>query len=364
MPVAQVPEISIVVPILNEAEELYPLYESLLSQNGVRYELLLCDGGSSDGSLQLAEALASGNSAAVRSIRSPRGRGRQMNAAAAIARAELLLFLHADSRFIAQDALSSAVTAFGERQSGNGNTLAARFALRFRRQQSRPSLAYSFYEAKARLNRADCIRGDQGFMLTRTLFDRLGGFDESLPFLEDVRLAFAIAAEADWMLLPAEISTSARRFESEGLYERQVVNAIIANALVCGWSELFSALPGLYRCSGESGRLLLFPLLDGIRTLLSRHPLTWRISFWHATGRHVADNIWQLFFWLDVRRSFRDGAPQTGLSGRWSRFFEYRLQPFVRTQAMAVITAAVVWLWHRSLLIICRNESRKFKETS
>lgn len=356
MPNMQVPELSIIVPVLNEADQLNPLIETLMIQNGVRYELLLCDGGSSDGSRQLAETLASG-SAIVRSIHAPRGRGRQMNAGAAAAQADLLLFLHADSRFVAQDALRSAISAFLKRQSGNGDALAARFALRFRRRQSKPSLAYAFYEAKARLNRADCIRGDQGFLLTRSLYDRLGGFDESLPFLEDVRLAFIIGAEAGWMLLPAEISTSARRFESEGLYERQVVNAIIANAVVCGWNELFSALPGLYRCNDKSGRLLLFPLLDGIRTLLNRHPLAWRLSFWRATGRHVAGNIWQLFFWLDVRRSFRDGALQREFPARWCGFYATWLQPLTRSLATAAITAAAVWLWHRALLFIRRHEA-------
>jgi len=357
MTVEQIPELSIIVPILNEAEELLPLFETLISQTGVRFELLICDGGSSDGSLELAQDLAGAGRLDVRSLRAPGGRGRQMNAAAAVARSELLLFLHADSRFVAENALSSAVSAFREWQPPGGSGVAARFSLHFRRRQNRPSLAYSFYEAKARLCRADCIRGDQGFLLTRRFFDHLGGFDGSLPFLEDVRLAFAIAAEAEWQLLPAEIWTSARRFESEGLYQRQVVNAIIANAFVCGWNELFSALPGLYRCGGESGRLLLFPLLDGIRTLLGRKPFRWRLSFWLATGRHVADNIWQLFFWLDVRRSFRDGALQPGKPGRWSRFYQARLQPFVRSAAMAAITAAAVWLWHRSLLLIRRHEA-------
>jgi len=361
MPAMQVPELSIIVPVLNEAAELHPLYETIIRQEGVRCELLLCDGGSSDGSLQLAEGLESGGTA--RSIRAPRGRGRQMNAGAAAARANLLLFLHADSRFTTDDALAGAVSAFSQ-QARMDSGLAARFGLRFRRSRNRPSLAYSFYEAKARLNRADCIRGDQGFMLTRSLFERLGGFDESLPFLEDVRLARVIEKEAGWMLLPAEISTSARRFESEGLYERQVVNAIIANAVACGWNELFSELPGLYRCSSESGRLLLFPLLDGIRTLLSRQPPAWRRSFWRATGRHVADNIWQLFFWLDVARSFREDAARTGKPGPWSRFYESRIQPLTRSSAMAAVTAAAVWLWHRAMLVIHRRGKPHFRETS
>ena len=355
MPLEQDPVLSIIVPLLNEAAELPGLQETLLDQLGIRFELILCDGGSSDATLRLAQQMATDCTVAVRCIQAPRGRGRQMNAGAAIALSNTLLFLHADSRFVAQDALSSAATALSKRQAETASRVAARFALRFRRQESGPSLAYSFYEAKARLNRVDCIRGDQGLLMARSFFEELGGFDESLPFLEDFRLAQAIGERAEWMLLPTEISTSARRFEAEGFYERQVANAIIVNAAVCGWSEFFSALPGLYRCSSESGRMLLFPLLDGIRTLLSRHPPAWRLSFWHATGQHVAANIWQLFFWLDVRRAFRNGAIQTEIPTYWGRLFDSYLEPLTRSPAIAAITAAAVWLWHRALLIIRRH---------
>ena len=352
------PDISLIVPLLNEAAGLPGLFATLSAQQGVNLEVILCDGGSQDGSQQLCRELGAKAAFAVQAIATPCGRGLQMNAGAAIARSDLLLFLHADSRFSRTDALLIAVSAYRKMSLESAGPLAARFRLRFRRQDARPSLAYCFYESKARLNRADCIRGDQGFLLQRSLFDSLGRFDTSLPFLEDVRLAAAAAERAEWLLLPAEISTSARRFETEGLYERQVANAIITDAVATGWTEFFSSLPGLYHCNSLSGRLQLFPLLDGIRTLLAAKPATWRRSFWRATGRHVAGNIWQLFFWLDVRSSFISGSGPDGVSTNWLRWFQRNLERHTRGALAETITAAAVWVWFRCLLIRYRTPTK------
>jgi len=281
-----------------------------------------------------------------------------MNAGAGIARSSLLLFLHADSRFSSTDALRVAVSAYREKSAEAVGPLAARFRLSFRRQNDQPSLAYLFYESKARLNRADCIRGDQGFLLSRTLFHSLGGFDTSLPFLEDVRLAAAVAERGSWLLLPAEISTSARRFETEGLYERQVANAIITNAVAAGWTEFFSALPGLYRCNRLSGRLQLFPLLDGIRSLLAAKPAAWRRTFWRATGRHVAGNIWQLFFWLDVRACFVSGSRPDDVPTHWLQWFQRNLERYTRGRLAETITAAAVRTWFHLMLVRHRRATR------
>jgi len=356
MQTRQNPELSIIVPVLNEAGELPFLFETLNNQCGISFELIICDGGSSDGTLQLAEQLAGNLRHTVHCIRSNSGRGCQMNTGAAMARSDILLFLHADSRFFEQDALKNAVLTLREELTKAVNPLAGRFGLRFRRQTNEPSLAYAFYEAKARLNRPDCIRGDQGFMLSHSFFHQLGRFGESLPFLEDVKFALAIGKQASWILLPADISTSARRFEVEGLYERQVANAIIANAVICDWTELLVSLPGFYHCNLKNGRLQLYPLLHGTSALLKHHPPSWRISFWRATGRHVAANIWQLFFWLDVRRAFRAGQSQV-TSLRWSGIFARYLAPLCRSRATAAIATIVVWLWFRLLLFASRQKS-------
>jgi rSAM/selenodomain-associated transferase 2 len=345
------PDISLIVPILNEAAGLPGLFACLAAQEGVTLEVILCDGGSGDGSQQVCRELGASAACTVYTIDTPRGRGAQMNAGAGIARSDLLLFLHADSRFSRTDALRIAVSAYRDMSQEAAGPVAARFRLRFRRRDARPSLAYCFYESKARLNRADCIRGDQGFLLQRTLFNSLGGFDPSFPFLEDVRLAAAVEERAQWLLLPAEISTSARRFETEGLYERQVANAIITNAVAVGWTEFFSALPGLYHCTSSSGRLQLFPLLDGIRKLLADKPASWRHPFWRATGCYVAGNIWQLFFWLDVRSSFISSGSPDDVSTHKLQWFQRHLERFTRGALAETITAAAVWIWFRCLLI-------------
>ena len=243
------PDISIIVPILNESEELPGLFCSLNSQENITLELLLCDGGSSDGSPQIVSGRAAECSFPVRMIRTASGRARQMNAGAAVASSGLLLFLHADSRFEELNALCEAVACYRRTNESGSRLFAARFALQFRRSEQSPSLSYYYYEAKARLPRTDCIRGDQGFLLDCDTFSHAGGFDEALPFLEDIRLVSALAAELEWQLLPATLSTSARRFEKEGMLERQVLNAIVVNSVATGWTEFFHPLPGIDRKS-------------------------------------------------------------------------------------------------------------------
>jgi hypothetical protein len=72
---------------------------------------------------------------------------------------------------------------------------------------------------------------------------KLGGFDETLELLEDNRFAEAVRKEGGWLLLPAEIVTSARRFETEGLAERQTLNALLMNFAAIGWDAFFRLAP-------------------------------------------------------------------------------------------------------------------------
>jgi rSAM/selenodomain-associated transferase 2 len=341
------PEISIIVPVLNDADELRGLLESLAEQEGVGFEVILCDGGSSDGIQNLTAEWMTQLCFALRVIESPPGRGIQMNAGAVVAAGNTLLFLHADSRFTRTDSLLSGIQMYKNCQQGISAPCAGRFRLRFRRSEISPSLTYYYHEAKARLNRGDCVRGDQGYLVDRTTFERLGSFDCSFPFLEDVCLADLLARDGKWLLLPADITTSARRFEQEGFYERQVANVIIVNAIETGWHELLSALPGLYRCNGTSGRLLLFPLLDGIRDMINSHDRKWRNSFWKATGRHVAGNAWQTFFWLDVRHSFHSGQGPDEVMPFWLNLYDQRLKPLFKSRPAARLAELLtrVWLW-------------------
>ncbi|MBT1070748.1 TIGR04283 family arsenosugar biosynthesis glycosyltransferase [Pelotalea chapellei] len=355
MPLSPKPDLSIIVPLLNEQTELPDLFQTLADQKDILFELLLCDGGSTDTTRQIAVELGGENSFTTQLLDTPPGRGRQMNAGAAVARADMLLFLHADSRFEAPDTLSIALQYLTSRQSVSTHPVAARFRLHFRRRTTHPSLAFYFYEAKACLSSEDCIRGDQGYMLSRSCFEDIGRFDDSLPFLEDLRLAKTIARQGSWLLLPVRITTSARRFETEGLLRRQIVNAVIVNAVAVGWNEFFRELPGLYRCHTETGKLLLFPLLDGIRILLASFTPDQRRTFWQATGRHVAANSWQIFFWLDARHAFHSSLPPESVRLQWTNRFNRYCAPFVCSSPVAWVASAAVRLWHRAMLLLCRR---------
>ena len=364
MHVNRKPDLSIIVPLLNEATELQILFETLAAQEEVSFELLLCDGGSSDATRNIAAELGEQYPFPLRLLDTPSGRGCQMNAGAVAAQADMLLFLHADSRFTEPDALATALHHMTSLPESTRRPVAARFRLRFRRGESTPSLAYYFYEAKAQLDRVDCIRGDQGFLLSRSDFELAGRFDDTLPFLEDIRLAASVSRQGKWMLLPAEITTSARRFENEGLLRRQVVNAIIVNAVVVEWISFFRELPGLYRCHTETGRLLLFPLLDGIRTLLADFPPYRRLSFWQATGGHVAANSWQIFFWLDVRSAFQKSLQPGAVQLLWTNRFNRYLSHVFCSPPVASLAAATVWIWHRGMLLLCRHLEPRITKTS
>lgn len=299
------PRLSIVVPLLDEAANLPPLLADLARQQGVSCELLLCDGGSSDGSAALAEQLLPTLPFPARWLTAPRGRALQMNAGAAAAAGGCLLFLHADCRFPQPDALAAGLSTLEQA----GGRAAGRFALRFERSDPAPSFPYYFYESKARLNRLGCIHGDQGFLLRRDFFRELGGFDATLPLLEDDRLAARIFVQGEWVLLPAEIVTSARRFEVEGLYERQVLNAIVMNFAALGCVPFFGALTDLYRSHDRSERLSLGRLLAGIDLWLCALPRRERRRLWRKTGGYVRSQAWQLALLLDLRRNFRRGLP-------------------------------------------------------
>jgi len=343
-------QLSVIIPVLNEAVSLPVLLDSLALQQDIRFEVLLCDGGSSDGSRHLVRERARQLPYPVTVVEAGRGRGRQMNAGAVAARGACLLFLHADSCFEHPQSLAAGLKTLAAQRAlaPPGRLLAARFGLRFRHSRPGCSLAYFYYEAKARLNRMDCIRGDQGVLITRDDFAALGGFCEALPFLEDIRCVEQVCVRGEWLLLPHEVTTSARRFETEGLLERQVVNAIIVNAIVTGWDEFFQHLP-VYRCHGETGRLLLLPFLDGVARLIRDQPAPWRGRFWRTTGAHVAANAWQLFWWWDVASAYRNGLSPGAVKPQMLTCYERHLARLFRSALAGRLAQALVWLWFHGL---------------
>ncbi len=298
------PLVSIIIPTLNEETALPLLLADIALQQGVSLEVLVGDGGSTDGT----EAAARAGGACF--FAADRGRGAQMNAAARLARGVYLLFLHADSRIEDPRLVVNAVQALRE-ASWSASKVAGHFSLHFKRSTPGNDLAFRYMEAKTRLNRSNTTNGDQGFFLSRQWFGELGGFDERMPFLEDQRLAERIRAEGRWMTLPGVLTTSARRFEVEGFCQRYLSMGLIMVAYSTGLEGFFLRLTGLYRVHQQCGRLLLFPILLGFFTALFAGLRLGQIAERvEKIGRYLAENCWQPVFLLEVcwqRVSERNG---------------------------------------------------------
>lgn len=290
------PKLSVIIPTLNEAGHLPAILADLKAQQDVFLEIIVGDGGSTDATRQIAEEF--GANFAI----THRGRGMQMNAAAARAGGEFLLFLHADSRIDDPHILSSAVCALREEMLKAGRKDAAgHFPLRFVRALNSNAMSYRYLEEKTAFNRANTTNGDQGLLLTKEYFTRLGGFDESLPFLEDQRMAENIRATGTWITLPGYLRTSARRFETEGFKRRYILMSMIMGLYSCGIDSFFIRAPGAYRVQHDTGKLLLTPFFVIIWQMMRDDwGLSGSIRTFYYLGRYIRQNSWQMFYFFDV----------------------------------------------------------------
>jgi rSAM/selenodomain-associated transferase 2 len=190
------------VPMLNEAAGIEAALQALVPLRARGAEVIVVDGGSSDASAQRAAPLAD------HVLASARGRARQMNAGAAAARGELLLFLHADTRLPdAADALLHQAVARG--------AMWGRFDVRI---DGRPMLLRLVAALMNRRSRLTGIAtGDQAMFVRRELFRRIGGFPDQ-PLMEDIELSRRLRALAPPCCLRQRVVTSGRRWETRGVW--------------------------------------------------------------------------------------------------------------------------------------------------
>lgn len=300
------PELSIIVPILNEEDQLPCLLTDLIRQQQVDFELLVCDAGSRDDSLSRLYRVRDELPYPVRVIECEKGRGTQLNAGADAASGEWLLFLHVDSRFDNPLALRKGLDKLSSEKQA---LIGGHFSLRFRRSNEEEAFGYYYHEWKSRLNRPDCLHGDQGMLLRRLTFRTVGLFRKDLPVMEDTDFAERLRQRGRWILFPEEISTSARRFEREGLKQRQLISALIMNFRTIGWTGFFTSVKDVYRCQHETGRLLVLPFFRQVKELLDRKAPRDRHAIWFRSGCYIRGHAWQLAFYLDAKRAFRRGKP-------------------------------------------------------
>lgn len=330
-------ELSIIIPALDEAECLPRVLKALTDQRAINLEIIVVDGGSQDNSAEIAAAHG------ARVLHSPAGRGRQMNAGAAQARAAWLLFLHADTQ---PQYATQLAAALAQMQTCQNEQVAGHFALEFERSENRNGLLYRYMQEKTASHRRFTINGDQGLFISATWFSELGGYDTRMPFLEDQRIAAQVHDRGHWQLLPGKLLTSARRFETEGAITRYILMAIIMAMYATDLKEFFERAPRVYQAQSATGRLLLTPYFRCLHSIM--RDFGWRKStrYWIDVGYFVLGQSWQLFFVLDV------GARPLLGPGRYpaTAFHDRVFVPLTRHRVGAWVTAGLVFSYTMGLL--------------
>ncbi|HEY5004223.1 MAG TPA: TIGR04283 family arsenosugar biosynthesis glycosyltransferase [Ktedonobacteraceae bacterium] len=194
---------SIIMPVLNEeaiiASQLVRLIQQCAQQD---YELLLVDGGSTDRTVEIAQKYA-------QVINAPCGRARQMNAGAAAASGDVLLFLHADTE------LPDCVFLAIEEALAAPNVVAGAFRLCFNCDR----LPYKLvaFMTNLRSQTFSVFTGDQAYFMRRASFQAVEGYPDQ-PLMEDLEIIARLRRIGSVLLVPHYVRTSARRHEKIGLF--------------------------------------------------------------------------------------------------------------------------------------------------
>ena len=209
----EVEKISIIIPVLNEANTIRAVLAGLLDAGSV--EVIVVDGGSRD------ETVASAQSLGVKVITAAASRASQMNAGSAVATGEILLFLHADTH------LPTEFETLVRQALQNAGTVAGAFELRIDAQLRGLRLVERMVNMRSRF--LSMPYGDQAIFLKATVFHEIGGFPD-LPIIEDFELMLRLRRMGRIMIVPAPVLTSGRRWQKLGVVKTTLINQLIIAA--------------------------------------------------------------------------------------------------------------------------------------
>ena len=195
---------SVIIPTLNEARNISRTVKRIRELSG-EAEIIVCDGGSVDGTLDQAEKLG------VSVVGSLRGRGTQCNAGAAEASGDILFFHHADARL--PDGAFSLMNEFFRCPKVRIGTFMIQF--------DRRHWALRLYRWFQRFNTFYTRFGDNGIVIRRDFFKELGGFPE-WPLFEDVEILRKARRLAAVYTFPDYMTVSSRMFITHGMIRQQL----------------------------------------------------------------------------------------------------------------------------------------------
>ena len=198
--------IAVIIPVLNEQDVLPSLLNTLLPLEFE--EVILVDGNSQDRSVDVAKiCLKTLCHPYYRIISSPKGRATQMNAGAAQASADILLFLHADTQ------LPHNAKNIIEQALSDPHGVGGRFDVRFPRDRGYAWIVSRMMNHRSRLS--GICTGDQAMFVRRAVFESMGGFAD-MPFMEDIEFSRRLKQKGAIIALRETVTTSFRRWEQQG----------------------------------------------------------------------------------------------------------------------------------------------------
>lgn len=190
-------KISIIVPALNEADNLRATLDAL--KNFGDAEIIVVDGGSDDATVSIARDYN------VKILHSSRGRGTQLQTGGAAASGDVLWFVHADT-IVPIDAIFEIEKVLKDSRVVGGN-----FTIRFDGDRLAAKFLTRLYP---NLRKLGLIYGDSAIFVRREIYQKIGGF-KAYPIFEDLDFIERLRKMGEIVTLPATVTTSSRRFEGK-----------------------------------------------------------------------------------------------------------------------------------------------------
>ena len=210
-------QVSIIVPVLDEAEQIESALRALQPLRADGHEVLIVDGGSAD---RTTEHFGEG---VDHVLRTPPGRAHQMNVGASAACGSVLVFLHVDTR-LPPNGVNEILAAVEHREWG-----------RFDVKLSGAHPSFRLIERLISLRSRWCgiATGDQAIFVRREAFQAAGGYPE-IPLMEDVSLSKLLRRRSPPACLHAKVETSSRRWETQGIIATVLLMWVLRAAFALG----------------------------------------------------------------------------------------------------------------------------------